>query len=229
MMATVTQIGHNRAPFDDISDTVESLYEEAGNWLDGEVAKTEGQADALTKLLTMLRAAEKDRLAAFTEEKKPHLEAGRAADAKWNPLKKRLARAIAGCQAALTPWRNEQNRIKQEAADKARLEAEEQRREAEAALRATSLADLAGREEAEEKLEVAKKGAAKAKRIEKAPTGLRTSYVPVLTDLMEAIKHYWSRDRDRFQDLVEELARKDVYAGKREIPGFTVEERKVAR
>ena len=96
-MTQATPIGHNRSPFDDISDEVDSLYEEAGNWLDGESASTQGQADALDKLLGMLKATEKKRLAAFTEEKAPHLEKSREVDAKWNPLKKRLARAIAGC------------------------------------------------------------------------------------------------------------------------------------
>ena len=96
-------------------------------------------------------------------------------------------------------------------------------------MRESNAADLAEREAAEANLEAAKRTEAKAKRLAKAPTGLRTSYEPVLVDLNAAIQHYWAKHREEFTALIERLAVLDVRCGIREIPGFKIEERKVAQ
>lgn len=221
-------IGHNRTPFDDITDRATDVYAEAENWLDGEVVKNEGQAEALTKLSDELKDLEKERKAAFTKEKAPHLTASKAVDDKWRPLKDKLESAIKGCKASLTPWRVEQKRLKDEAVEAKRRETEGAQREAVEALRQSNAADMGAREEAEANLKAANRAQAQAKRVDRTATGLRTTYVPVLTNITDAIKHYWKSDKAEFTALLQRLATADVRIGKREIPGFKVEERKSA-
>lgn len=58
MNIAVAKIGHNRSPFELSKETIEDLYSEAKNWLDGEPVATQEQADEIQKLLRMIQAAE---------------------------------------------------------------------------------------------------------------------------------------------------------------------------
>lgn len=220
--------GHNMSPFDAMEVHVDDLYSEAKNWLDGQAIENDGQAQAVDALLDMLREAEKARKAAFDEEKRPHLEAGRAVDAKWKPLKERIERAVAGCRAVLTPYRQEQDRLRREEEERKRQEAEAKRREAQEALQASSPGNLDEREKAEAALEEAKKAEAAANKISREATGLRTSYEAEITDINAAVQHYWKTDREEFFILIRRLADRDAKAKKRNIPGIHISEKKVA-
>ena len=86
MSAVLAAIGHNNppepTPFDLSKAEIESLYMEAKNWLDGEGVTTEAQAEAVSKLIDLLRKAEK--AAEKVEEAKveePAAEASEASDA----------------------------------------------------------------------------------------------------------------------------------------------------
>ena len=104
-------------------------------------------------------------------------------------------------------------------------------REAAEAMRATSMADLDGREEAEALVSAAEDAAAEAKRIEAARShakgdgraiGLRTTYRPVMTDRKAALMHYLANRPDDIVATLQRLAEVDVREGKRTIPGFDV-------
>lgn len=219
-------------PYEKAETEIGNLYDEAKLWLDGAVIATQGQADDIANLLNMLRAAEKKADEARKVEKEPHLEAGRAVDAKFKPLLERAKLATDGCKKALAPWLAKLEAEKAAKAEAARKEADEKRKAAEDAIRAAQAADLAEREKAEALLKEAKKADAAASRAEKdtakagGATGraisLRTEYRPVLVNEMAARRHYYETAHDELLAFLQSLAERDVRAGKREIPGFNV-------
>lgn len=229
--------GGNMSPFDAITLKIEELYEEAKNWADGEAITSQEVADAITVIYDALHDAGKEAEALRVEEVKPLDEAKAAIQAKFHPLigdtkagKGKVVLGKAALNALLTDWRAEVKRQKDAAALKARLEAEEEARKAQEAIRASS-GDLEARERAEEQLALAKEAERYASKLEKKAdvgNGLRTVWVPELTDLNAAIKHYWAAKRDRFEALVSDLATEDVRSGARAIPGFVIHETKKA-
>lgn len=235
-------IGANNPPadfFEQCSQKVEDLFGEAKLWLDGKPVDSQAHADDLSNLLNMLRSAEKEAEAARKAEKEPHLEAGRAVDAKYKPLTDRCKLASDGCKKALTPWLEKIEAEKRAAAEKARQEAEEKARAAaEAHRKAQDAADLAAADEAERLIADAKKAeriAGKAEKSHATASGgigkavsLRTVAVVKLTDPSAAIKHYWPKDYPEFQALLIRLAERDARAGARSIPGYEITEEKRA-
>lgn len=238
-MADGSLIGHNNPPdpFGAIKAHIEDLYTEAKNFLDGEPITTQGQADAVAELLDQIRQAEKAADEARKEENRPFDEGKAAVQAKYAPLisdtkavKGLTVMAAEACKAALAPWRQEQERIKREAAEKARREAEEAARKAAEAARAVA-DDLAQREAAEAAMRDADAAAKAASRAEKAATtgtGLRSYWTPRLTDGTAAARHYWQTDRAAMEDFLLSLANRDTRNGVRTIPGFVVEEERRA-
>ena len=136
MTAALATIGHNNPPADPfgaIKAHIDDLYVEAKNWLDGEPITTQAQADQVTRLLDMIRDAEKVADNARKEENKPFDDGKAAVQAKYAPLisdtkavKGRTVLAAEACKAALAPWRQAQEAIAREAARKTREEAEKQ-------------------------------------------------------------------------------------------------------
>jgi len=224
--------GANMTPFDAHQLNIDDLTVEAKAWLDGKAVESPEEAEALETLLDMARKAVKAADDARTVEKKPHLDAGKAVDAQWKPLIDAAQRIVDGCKKALTPWNIKEAERKAEIARKAAEEAEAQRQaEVEATRAASATGTLTDAEQADQQAEAAKQAERVAKAAQKAATsglGLRTTYRPELTDPKAAIAHYWATRRDDFIALVNDLAAKDVRAGKREIPGFTIIEEKKA-
>lgn len=222
-------MGANMAPFDAHKVNIDDLYEEATAWLNGDGVSSEAEAKAVETLLDMARDAKKAADEARKAENEPFDTGKAAVQAKYNPILKRAEMIAETCKNVLQPWRDKIARDKAAKAEAARLDAEKLKREAEEKIRASS-GNIAERERAEEALALAKEADKFASRTTKAATtgtGLRSTYRPELTDLNAAIKHYWSTHRAEFEALVCDLAVRDVRAGKREIPGFTVvEERK---
>jgi len=231
-------IGHNnppQSPFEAVKVNIEDLYLEARNWLDGEPITNQLQADALESLLDQIREAEKAADAARKEENRPYDDGKAEVQARYAPLisdtkavKGMTVRAIEACKAALAPWRQEQERIRQEAARKAREEAAAKAVQATALSRAAD--DLMARERAEQAVKEAEQAAKAASKADKAATtgtGLRSYFRPELVDGVEAARHYWQTNREACEAFFLSLAKTDVQNGKRTLPGFNViEERR---
>lgn len=224
-------------PFDAIKVHIEDLYLEARNWLDGEPITTQAQADEVGKLLDMIREAEKAADEVRKEMNKPFDEGKAAVQAKFAPLiadtkavRGKTVLASEACKAALAPWRQEQERIKREAAAEARRVADEAAQAAAAAARAAAADDLAAQEKADEAIraaEQAQKVAAKADKAASTGTGLRSYWSPTLTDGVAAARFFWETDRPGVEAALLALAKVAVQNGKRTIPGFDiVEERR---
>jgi Xaa-Pro aminopeptidase len=224
-------------PFEGFAAHINDLFEEAKNHLDGEGVESQSQADAVSQLLDMLRKAAKDADAARTVEKKPHDDAAKAVQAKWKPLLDRAELAVTTCKQALAPWLMKVEAEKRAAAEAARLEAEGKARVAAEAMRAAQSTDLAALEAAEALVEEAKRAGADANRAEQSKahakggeraTGLRSYFTPILTDPKAALVHYVATNPEAVKGFLLALAKADVAAGKRAIPGFEItEERRV--
>jgi hypothetical protein len=246
------QIGGNNPPSDAevafaaFKTNAEDLYAEAKNWLDGAAIATQGQADAISALLGMIREASGDIEKARKAEVKPLDDAKTAIQARYNELigetksvKGILVRATEACKAALVPWlrkqederRAEAERLRKEAAEKAAAAAE-------AARAASAQADLQAVEDAEalvkdaqaalKQANAADKSKARAGGADYRAVGLRSIWKPVLTDAGKALRHYAERNPEALKAFLLSLAEQDVRAGLKTIPGFEVREDRVA-
>lgn len=237
----IAGMGHNQpppSPFDAVRVNIEDLYTEAKNWLDGDPITTDAQAEAVALLLDMIRLAEKAADEARKEENKPFDEGKAAVQAKYAPLiadtkavRGMTVLAAEACKAALAPWRQEQERIRQDAAAEARRVADEAAQAAAAAARAAAADDLAAREVADAALrtaEQAQKVAAKADKAASTGTGLRSYWSPTLTDSVAAARFFWETDRPGMEAALMALAKVAVQNGKRTLPGFTITEERRA-
>lgn len=237
-------IGHNKPPadapdpFTAVKIHCDDLYMEAKHWLDGGAIASDAEAAAVERLLDEARKAFIAADDARVTENKPFDDGKAAVQEKYAPLIGKT-KAVTGimvrlqdaCKAALEPWRKAK-------ADEAATKAEEVRKaaqakadEAAAAMQA-SAGNLDDREIAEELVKAANVAARDAGRAEKAATtgtGLTTYYEAVMTDHKAAILFYMKDQPAEFVALAQRLADADVRSGKRQIVGFTVEERKRAR
>lgn len=225
---------HNAPPELLLFQEIDDLYDEAKNWADGEPITSQEMADAIATLRDGIHEAGKKADALRVEEKKPHDDAAKAVQDKYNPYvqpkKGRVDMAKSALDALLTPWRT---RVAAEkAAEAARIaeEAEAARLAAQEAMQA-SAGNLAEREAAEELLADAKALEKTARRSEKAATtglGLRTVWEAVLVDEELAMDWCWGRARDEVLAVAQRNADELVRSGVRSVPGFRVVERKVA-
>lgn len=232
--------GHNNPPeptaFEAFEAHIGDLFAEARNHLDGAGVNSEAEAEAVAKLMDLLRTAHKDADKARAEEKKPHDDAAKAVQARWKPLLEKAELAVSTCKKALAPWLAKKEAEAKAAAEAARKEAEERARAAAEAMRQAATDDLSAREDAEDLVRAAKEAEAEAKRAEKArpqaaggarAATLRTTYRPELTAPSEALKHYVATNPNAIKACLLQLAETDVRAGKRQIPGFVIHEEKV--
>lgn len=233
----------NEAPaektaFDAIKIDIDDLYDEAKNWLDGTEIKTQAEADDVATLIDRFRKAGKAAKDQHTAEKKPHLEAGRAVDAKFKPLIERADTAKDIAERARNKYLLRLKAAQEEIARAAaKLAAEEAQKARDAIAQANATADLDAREKAEDLVADAKAMLDQAAALAKAKPlvrggegeraqGLRGTWTPTLTDSLIAMRHYWliPERKAEFETLMLDMARKDVRAGARAVPGFTVTE-----
>jgi len=228
MTKSHTEIGHNNPPPDvAFSMEVDDLFALLSNTLAGcDAVTTDEQEAAIDALMDDFRKAAKDADKARAAEKKPHDDAGKAVQVKWKPIIDKADRGVSACKDALTPYRVAKQRAKDEAARKARDEAEAKERAAHEALRQSD--DLEARFAAEQDLEAAKKLASVANRIDRSATGLRTVWRAEITDRATALRAYLQRNPDAFLDLIQSLADHDARNGRPAIPGITYHEEKKA-
>ncbi len=235
-MSEVATIGDNNPPdeFTIISGEINDLYDEAKLWIDGDPITTQGQADQITKLLAMIKAAARKAEEHRIYENTPFDEGKKAIQAKYAPLiaktkvtTGKAVLAMSACQDTLTPWNQKLQAIKDEEARKAREIAEAKEREAQEAIRAANLEE---REEAEKLIVEANKAKAKAKAIAKDNVkGMRTVWETTITDPAACLRHYYQTRPNDMVAFVRGLAETDVRAGIRTIPGCEINSKKVAK
>lgn len=219
--------GHNHPPAEAAFGIhIDELFTLLSDTLSGAAVETDEQEAAIDALFSDFHKAWKDADAARAAEKKPHDDASKAVQAKWKPVVDKADRGKRACGDALTPYRQAKQRAKDEAARKAREEAAERQSAAQAALRSSE--DLETRFEAEQELEAAKKLELAANKIDRAPTGLRTSWEAEITDRTAALKHYLAHQPEAFLNLIQELADRDARGGRPQRPGIIYHERKKA-
>jgi hypothetical protein len=231
-------IGHNRPdPFVLLSESIDDLLLEADNQLDGKGIENEEQEAAVASIFTRLRREAKAADDQRKIEKKPHDDAAKAVQAKWTPLLTRAQTALRAAETALASFLVKKEEAQRAAAEALRKEAEE--KAAVAAKLAEDIApdNLAGQRyltAAKEEAASIAKEAAKADRERpqahggERAVGLRSVFTPTLTDACAALKHYRERQPAELKAWLLEQAKRDVRAGVRSIPGFTITEAKKA-
>jgi hypothetical protein len=223
----MTGLGHNSPPAHEaFAMEADELFNTASDTLEGmDAVQNEEQNTALDGLKDDLRRVAKDAEATRKAEKEPHLEAGRAVDAAYKPVADKCKKAIAAINAMQTPYLVAKQAERDEAARKAREEAERKEHEARAKLEAD--APLEQRYEAEQEFAAAKKLSAVANKIDRSATGLRTYNVVEVTDRRAALNWIAKRDPDALSAFVEDYARRN--APTRPMDGVSVtQERRAA-
>lgn len=249
MSVAVAEIGHNKpplTPYEAVALHIEDLLTEARNWADGAAIENAAQAKAVARLIDDLRAAEKAAEEARKAEVAPLDEVRDAIQARFNvyiaPLKNKtpgkIPLAMAALKATQTPWLQKLEDEQRAIAEAARAEAEAAAKVAAEAMRQADAGNLAEREAAEALVADAERAAADAKRAEGAKAhakgdgkamGLRSYFTPVMIEPREALRHYLVQRSEEVKAFLTTLAAQDVASGKRQIPGFRVdEERRVA-
>ncbi len=230
--------GHNTPPeptaYELARDRIEDLWGEALLWMDGAKVDSQEMADGIANLLAELRKAEKDADAARKAEAEP-FDLGKAeVQAKYRPLLTKTEQASKACKAAVAPWLQAKAEAIEAKAREAREEAERKTREAQEAIRAADVANLTERAAAEVLVKAAKRAESAAiKSARETATaggfggravGLRRTVKPKIVDEIAALRWAWKAYPENMLCTVLILAEKEIRAGKREIPGFDIQE-----
>ena len=228
--------GNNPPPEMAFSLSIDDLYEEAKNFIDGTAIETQGQADAIGVIVSALKKIRKDADAARAEEKRPHDEAAKAVQAKWKPLLDKADRAVTAAQKPLTDYLLRLERERQQEAQRLAEEARKADEQAQAAMQ--NIASLDDAERAEELAKEADKLAKAAKRTDKAKShvagmdraiGLRTYWTATVTDYGALLRYMKEARPDDLKAMLRDYADAQVRANVRHLPGVLIEqERKVA-
>lgn len=226
--------GNNPPAIEAYSMALDDAYATAKDFLDGAPIETQGQADAVGKIVSEVKRIKKDADAARAEEKRPHDEAAKAVQIKWKPLLDRADTIIKAAQHPLTAYLNKlaeeqraaEEKAREEAARKAQ-EAIEASRSAQGSVEAVERAKELEKEADKAAREAAKAGKAKARvaGMDRA-IGLRTYQVAEVTDRRALLEHVMKNDPDALTAWLEEYARKALPL---QLPGVTIRtERRVA-
>lgn len=227
--------GDNRPPLSPYEAHVanfDNLLTEAHVWADGALVETEAQDAEVARLIEELRLGIAAADASRVEENAP-FDLGKAAvQAKYNEfiadtktLKGSAVKAMDALKATRKPYLDRLEKARLDALEVARVEAVRIATEAAQARAAAPENDLGAIEAAEALTALAADAASTLKTVEKVRvTGLRKTFTPVITDRRACILHYMGEQPEQFVALVQSLAETDVRAGKRQIPGVTIEE-----
>jgi hypothetical protein len=230
----VAGAGHNSPPvdpYDAFTLAIDDNLLEAANWADGSLIETQAQADELSFLIDRLRKDAKAADDARTAEKKPHLDASRAVDAKWKGLLEKAERGVTALKASLSIFLKAQEAKRQEEARVAREAAAEASRMAAEAARAADATDLQAQEDAAELLRVAEeteRGARKAETAKVHATGgtramgLKTYHTPTLADSTKVLGWCWANRRPEVEAALLEIVKANTHGAICTIPGVTV-------
>jgi hypothetical protein len=221
-------IGHNQPPcaFNAIRIDIEDLEELAKGTFTGQPIATQEQADAVNQIRTARIGAEKALEEKRKAENEPFDKGKAAVQAIAKPLQAKLASIKVSESALLTAWNMAQDAKRQADAQAAIALADELHRAAQAKFAATDRADMEGREEAEQLLKDVDSAAKVAKRIDKAPSGLRTYYVATVTDHKTFLQWLMKNDALELRTYLDERAQKLCNASIRNMAGVLVSEKR---
>ncbi len=221
--------GHNLPP-KSIFDTINDLHTEAMAWCDGTGALTDEQAVDIGRLINMLNDARKACEAEYDAKVKPLDDAKAEIKTIYDPAIAKAKSAIKETKVVRDIYLKQKQAAIDEAARKAKEEAEALKRDADAEIRRTR-GNLEEREAAERKLEEAKAAEHKAIALAKATPpnigGRKTvskTWETTISDPVAAANYCWQNHKEEMLALVLTLAKRDVKDGKREIPGFLIRE-----
>lgn len=255
-----TGIGHNQpSPFEAISARIQELKLTAERWLtersdptkwDQEIAdKCEG---FIVQCREEYKKAEKQR----ETQKRPHLDAGKRIDARWNELKKTTKTIADMLKPKKAAYLKEQQRIldeqrkaEEEEANRLAQEAEKKRQAADAANEQAEVGEGQGLSPVEAELEAQEAQAAATEQRKAADkkakdkprmggayaggsgrarqTGLRTVYEYGVSDIQAAMLHF--KDNPKMHELVIQLARAEHTSDRAAtIPGIEITQKQVA-
>lgn len=114
---------HNKAPADEpgaaLMAEIDETVSRAKSWLVGRTIVSQADADACEAWIASLSKTGKAAEQQHKVEKAPHLEAGRAVDARWKPVLMSCEGAVRMLKAALTPFLRQREVEKREQASKA--------------------------------------------------------------------------------------------------------------
>lgn len=232
-------------PHDRHKQRIEDLYEEARGWLDGEPITTAAIAGEVGKLKGMLQEAWKEAEADRVAEKKPHDDAAKAVQDRYNPLIKKgtglVDVAVDVCNKALAPYLRKVD--EEQRAEAARLKkiADDAAAEAVAKARqAAQTASLDDREDAEAAINDAKALLKDAKQADKAKPqtgglhkniGLRSVYTAELVDPAAALAHFRQTAAAGLKQWMREEGQRQLNASANKaeasIPGFNIKHDRV--
>ncbi len=227
-------IGNNQPPepidpFTGFAAHINDLYELAEGTLTGGEITTPEQAAQIEALKADIKKAVADAEKARKAEKEPHLEAGRAVDAKWKVLTDKGTLAAKTAATALTPWLQKVQAEKDAEQKRLREEAEAKAEEARKAFQTTAPTDLEARANAERIAKEAAQATAAANRIDRSATGLRTYWSATVTDYGALLAYMKATDPEGLKAMLDEYAEKQKNAGVRILPGVLIEmERRAA-
>jgi hypothetical protein len=226
-MKSNSSIGGNNPPPDAaFALHVDELFSLLSDTLSGGEVDSDEKEAAIAEIAEEFHKAEKDADKARVAEKKPHDDAAKAVQVKWKPIIDKATAGKRACLDAVTPYRTAKQRAKDEAARKAREEAEAKERAAQEVLRQSD--DLETKFRAEQELEDAKRLAATVNRIDRSATGLRTYYEAEITDRKAALLHYLAKFPERFEALIQQMASEDARGARAPVPGVVFHEIKRA-
>lgn len=218
-------------------EEIDDLLLEAKNYLDGEPIASEGEATAVSSLMSRARRVGNDADDARKLEKKPHDDAAKSVQARWKPILDKADLVVSTAKQALAPWLVTLEVQQRADADAARNEADRLAQVALEALSASS-GNLQARDDAERLLKAAGAAGKHAARLDKQKahaTGgeravtLLDNWTPELVDSCAALKHYRAVQPDALKAWLVDQARKDVRAGALSIPGFKIINQRTAR
>jgi hypothetical protein len=181
--------------------------------------ETQEQADQAAVWAKKVAAIAKKATDLHKVEKQPHLDAGRAVDDKWRPLKEDPDALSKRLKRHLDVFLLDQQRKERERQEAARAEEERLRREAEEAAKAAAPDDEAAKEEAErlQREADAKAKEAEARNAQAGRTGakvaLRTFVSARVTDYQKAASSLLKMNHADLKACIDQLANRAVRAG----------------
>ena len=224
---------------------IDALYETAQAWLDGSKIENQAQADDVTKIVDDARKASKAADAQRKVEAKPFDDGKAAVQKAWKPLIDKADKVETAGKATLGDWmRREAERQRQEAANAREIADGIAERALTSARSAAASGSLDALSAAEGLLTEAKQANKDAGRAEKErpvakvegmarAIGLRTVWDVELATSVEGetsagtllARWAYGRDPKRCIELFMQIAREDVRAGVRAIPGTVIASR----
>ena len=206
----MTTQGHNNPPdpIDEITAKFDAPRSEAENWLDGTEVVDEAQMNSVDALRKDMRAMRMELEAGQKSASAPLHDAWKGELARWKPTLDDAGRIEKGLVALVDVFKRKLAAEKAEAERKAREEAERAARDAMAAHKAASVADIEAQREVAEKMRLADEAQRRAAMAAKDTVkGMRTFNVTEILDFKALINWIAANRKDDLREWMNEYAR----------------------